>query len=184
VTGNSQAPEDPLSPVTDEGDDAIGPPSTVDEARFRQVLGHFATGVTIVTTSVDGQPAGLSVNSFASVSLHPPLVLFAVTDQSSTWPRIREVGFFCVNVLADDQEDLSRAFAARGTDKFRGVGWRAAESGAPILSGTLAWLDCTVEAEHPGGDHVIVVGRVREMGVAGEGAPLVFYRGGYGRFEP
>ncbi len=183
MSEHRSAAEDPLSPFTDEGEGAAGPPSTVDEARFRQVLGHFATGVTIVTTSVDGEPAGLSVNSFASVSLDPPLVLFAVTNQSSTWRRIREVGSFCVNVLADDQEGLSRAFAARGTDKFRGVGWRAAESGAPILSGALAWLDCTVEAEHAGGDHVIVVGRVWEMGVASEGAPLVFYRGGYGRFE-
>ena len=144
MTGNRQAPEDPLSPVTDEGDDAIGPPSTVDEARFRQVLGHFATGVTIVTTSVDGQPAGLSVNSFASVSLHPPLVLFAVTDQSSTWPRIREVGFFCVNVLADDQEDLSRAFAAL-TDMT--ITYLVDQYYSPDDELGVAWDDPTVGAD-------------------------------------
>ena len=177
--------EDPLAPVPDEqtgAEDEDG--GGIDTARFRQVLGHFVTGVTVVTTAEEGEPAGLSVNSFTSVSLEPPLVAFCVAGVSRTWPRIRDVGSFCVNILADDQEDLSRAFARRTSDKFRGVGWRPAESGAPIIAGALAWLDCSVEAEHGAGDHVIVVGRVREMGVAHEGGPLVFYRGGYGRFQP
>ncbi|MFN2606649.1 MAG: flavin reductase family protein [Acidimicrobiales bacterium] len=173
----AQAPASARAP--DEADGGMG------AARFRQVLGHFATGVTIVTTADGGDPAGLSVNSFTSVSLDPPLVAFCVAHHSSTWPRIRAAGRFCVNILAEDQEDLCRAFALRGSpDKFRGVGWRPAESGAPILAGALAWLDCTVEATHDAGDHLLVVGRVGEMGVAHEGRPLVFYRGGYGRFEP
>jgi 3-hydroxy-9,10-secoandrosta-1,3,5(10)-triene-9,17-dione monooxygenase reductase component len=174
-------PDDPLAPV---GEPDAGEAGTIDTARFRQVLGHFATGVTIVTTADDGVPAGLSVNSFTSVSLEPPLVAFCVARTSSTWPRIRAVGAFCVNILSDDQEDLCRVFATRSPEKFRGVGWRPAESGAPIIAGSLAWLDCAVESEHEAGDHIIVVGRARELGVAREGRPLVFYRGGYGRFEP
>ncbi len=173
-------PEDPLAPVgeaaTDDG--------TISSARYRQVLGHFATGVTVVTTAADGEPAGLAVNSFTSVSLTPPLVAFCVAETSSTWPRIKAVGSFCVNILSEDQEDLCRVFATRGVDKFRGVGWRPAESGAPILMGALGWIDCSIHAEHSAGDHLIVVGRVRDLGVAREGGPLVFYRGGYGRFEP
>jgi 3-hydroxy-9,10-secoandrosta-1,3,5(10)-triene-9,17-dione monooxygenase reductase component len=159
------------------------PPKTIDEARFRQVLGHFATGVTVVTGRADGAPLGLAVNSFTSVSLDPPLVAFCVATRSGTWPRLRPGGAFCVNILAEDQEVLARAFAAHGLDRFEGVGWRPAPSGAPVLSGALAWVDCTVEAEHGAGDHLIVVGRVREIDLEHEGRPLVFYRGGYGRFE-
>jgi 3-hydroxy-9,10-secoandrosta-1,3,5(10)-triene-9,17-dione monooxygenase reductase component len=158
-------------------------PKTIDEARFRQVLGHFATGVTVVTCLAGDRPVGLAVNSFTSVSLDPPLVAFCVSTASATWPRLRAVGAFCVNILADDQEALSRTFATHGLDRFLGVGWRPSSSGAPILNGVLAWVDCTVEAEHPAGDHLIVVGRVRELDLVREGRPLVFYRGGYGRFE-
>jgi flavin reductase (DIM6/NTAB) family NADH-FMN oxidoreductase RutF len=173
-------PEDPLAPIAEP----VADTGTIDAARYRQVLGHFATGITVVTTTSGGVPAGLAVNSFTSVSLDPPLVAFCVARTSSTWPRIQAVGAFCVNIMAEDQEELCRVFATSGVDKFRGVGWRPAESGAPILAGALAWIDCSVEAEHPAGDHVIVVGQVRELGVAREGRPLVFYRGGYGRFEP
>jgi 3-hydroxy-9,10-secoandrosta-1,3,5(10)-triene-9,17-dione monooxygenase reductase component len=173
----SEDVEDPLGPEADET-------ATIDQARFRQVLGHFATGVTVVAAVSDGQPVGLSVNSFASVSLDPPLVAFCAAKRSTTWPRIRASGRFCVNVLAENQEDVSRIFAARSADKFRGVGWRPAPSGAPVLHGVLAWIDCTVEAEHDGGDHVLVIGRVQELDVLEEHGPLIFYRGGYGRFAP
>jgi 3-hydroxy-9,10-secoandrosta-1,3,5(10)-triene-9,17-dione monooxygenase reductase component len=156
----------------------------IEEARFRQVLGHFATGVTVVTCMSSGRPLGLSVNSFTSVSLDPPLVAFCVSRRSSTWPLLRESGMFCVNVLAEDQEALSRTFAAPGRERFLGIGWRPAPSGAPVLAGVLAWVDCTVEAEYDAGDHLIVVGRVQELDLLQEGRPLVFYRGGYGRFEP
>ena len=139
--------------------------------------------MTVVTGLVGGEPVGLAVNSFTSVSLDPELVAFCVAGVSRTWPRLRPAGVFCVNVLAADQEALSRVFAAHSPDRFHGVGWRPAPSGAPVLTGALAWVDCTVEAEYPAGDHIIVVGRVRALDVEHEGRPLVFYRGGYGRFE-
>ena len=164
------------------GDEPL--PTSIDEARFRQVLGRFATGVTVVTGLVGGEPVGLAVNSFTSVSLEPALVAFCVAERSRTWPRLRTTGTFCVNILADDQEALSRAFAGRPPDRFLGVGWRPGRSGTPILADVLAWIECTVEAEHAAGDHVIVVGRVQDLDVGHEGRPLVFYRGGYGRFEP
>ena len=173
----TEAVEDPLGPEAVEV-------ASFGEAHYRAVMGHFATGVTVITAMDDGQPAGLSVNSFTSVSLDPPLVAFCVARKSSTWPRIRATNRFTVSILAEDQEDLSRVFATTGADKFRGVAWREGPSGAPVLAGTLAWIDCTVEAEYEAGDHVIVVGRVRELDVADEGKPLIFYRGGYGRFEP
>jgi 3-hydroxy-9,10-secoandrosta-1,3,5(10)-triene-9,17-dione monooxygenase reductase component len=148
------------------------------------VLGHFATGVTVVAAMDEDRPMGLAVNSFTSVSLEPPLVAFCVTKRSTTWPRIRQGRRFTVNVLAEHQEEVSRVFATRGADKFRGVRWWPAPSGGPILDGVLAWIDCVVEAEHDAGDHVLVIGRVRDLDVADEGNPLIFYRGGYGRFEP
>ncbi len=166
----------------DASDEGVGG-GAIESARYRQVLGHFATGVTVVTTADGDHPVGLAVNSFTSVSLDPPLVAFCVARTSTTWPRIRAVGSFCVNILAEDQEELCRAFAGRGPERFRGVGWRPSQSGAPILAGGLAWLDCIVHVEHDGGDHIMVLGRVREMGVDHEGRPLVFYRGGYGRFQ-
>lgn len=159
-------------------------PTTIDDARFRQVLGRFATGVTVVTGLAGGAPVGLAVNSFTSVSLEPALVAFCVAKASRTWPSLRSAGSFCVNILAEHQEALSRVFAGRPPDRFLGVGWRPGPSGAPILSDVLAWIDCTVVAEHDAGDHLIVVGRVREMDVGLDGRPLLFYRGGYGRFEP
>jgi len=162
----------------------LAPADAFDEARYRQVMGHFATGVTVVTADAGGEPVGLAVNSFTSVSLVPALVAVCISTRSSTWPRVREGGAFCVNILSEDQEAVCRTFAARGPGRFAGIGYERARSGAPILTGVLAWIDCTIEAEHPGGDHVIVVGRVRDLGVAREHAPLVFYRGGYGRFEP
>ncbi|HVL27861.1 MAG TPA: flavin reductase family protein [Acidimicrobiales bacterium] len=171
------AVEDPLGPEAPVG-------ATFDEARFRSVLGHFATGVTVVAGVDGGEPLGLSVNSFTSVSLDPPLVAFCAARSSSTWPRLRSVGAFTVNVLAQHQEYLSRRFAARDRDKFRGLRWWAAPSGAPVIDEVLAWIDCTLEAEYGAGDHMIVVGRVQELDVAVEGRPLIFYRGGYGRFEP
>lgn len=158
--------------------------SAVGTARFRQVLGHFPTGVTVVTAMAsDGQPAGLAVGSFFSVSLDPPLVAFCAGKSSSSYPKIEEVGHFAVNVLAEDQEDLCRVFAASDSDKFAGVGYRPAPgTGSPILAGVLAWIDCEIEAAHEAGDHWIVIGRVHDLEVVHEGGPLIFFRGGYGRF--
>ena len=153
-------------------------------ARFRQVLGHFPTGVVVVTTLADDVPVGLSVNSFTAVSLEPPLVAFCAARRSGSWASIRRTGSFCVNVLAEDQEAVSRVFATPGADRFAGLGWTLSTSGAPHIHGALAWMECAVDAVHPGGDHEICVGRVRALDVEREDGPLVFYRGGYGRLAP
>ncbi len=152
---------------------------TFDSARFRQVLGHFPTGVTVVAAATPDGPAGMAIGSFFSVSLDPPLVGFCVGKGSSTWPKVRDARRFCVNVLAADQEEVSRVFASSGADKFTGIGWDSSPLGAPRLHGALAWIDCELSAVHDGGDHEICVGAVRDLGVAREGGPLLFFRGGY-----
>jgi flavin reductase (DIM6/NTAB) family NADH-FMN oxidoreductase RutF len=155
----------------------------VSPAAMRDVLGHFATGVVVVTAREDDRTLlGFTCQSFASLSLDPPLVTFAPARSSSTWQRIRDVGRFCVNVLAADHRDLSAGFARSGTavDKFAGVRWCAAPSGAPVLEGVSAWIDCTLWAEHDGGDHTIVVGHVQDLGSDPGTLPLLFYRGAYG----
>ena len=157
-------------------------PHAFDEARYRQVLGHFPTGVTVITAVSDGQPAGLAVGSFASVSIDPPLVGFFANRASSSWPKIEASGSFCVNVLSEDQEEVCRRFASKGDDKFAGLGWHSARSGSPILGGVLAWIDCDIESVAEAGDHVCVLGRIKAMDIGHEGGPLIFYRGGYGRF--
>ena len=156
---------------------------TIDSARFRQVLGHFPTGVTVITARTADGPAGLCVGSFASVSLEPPLVAFFAGSNSTSWPRIQEAGHYCVNILAEDQEDIARVFAGKSQDKFAGLGWRpAVATGAPVLNGVLAWIECRIDAVHEAGDHWIVVGRVLDLEIGHEGGPLVFFRGGFGRY--
>lgn len=154
-------------------------PVDVGTARFRRVFGHFCTGVTVITTVDHDGPAGFACQSFAPLSLDPPLVLFCPQEASQTWRRIRDTGAFCVNVLAEEHRDLSRTFGARSPDKFAAVPWHPAPSGSPILADTLTWADCEVEAIHPGGDHAIVVGRVTALGDCRDAAPLLFYRGRY-----
>jgi len=152
-----------------------------EPARFRQVLGHFCTGVTIITT-VDsgGRPAGFACQSFAALSLDPPLVLFCPSRTSATWPRIARAGHFCANVLTAGQRDLARVFGTAGADKFAGIAWSPSASGAPVLAGVLTWVGCEVEVVHEAGDHHVVIGRVTELGPVGTEAPLLFYRGRYG----
>jgi 3-hydroxy-9,10-secoandrosta-1,3,5(10)-triene-9,17-dione monooxygenase reductase component len=117
------------------------------------------------------------------VSLAPPLVMFCAGKSSSSYPHIEAAGHYCVNVLAEDQEDVARVFAAKGDDKFSGIGWRpSVATRAPVLHGVLAWIDCTIEAVHDAGDHWIVVGRVLDLEIGHEGGPLVFFRGGFGRY--
>ena len=154
---------------------------TFDEASFRQVLARFATGVVVVTGSTREGPAGLTCQSFSSLSLDPPLVLLSTARTSKTWPRIEATGRFAVNVLGDDQRDLSERFAVSGGDKFAGVTWRAGALGNPLLDGAIAHLECDVHAVHDGGDHVIVNGRVRALEAPGleERAPLVYFRSAY-----
>ncbi|MFI5689188.1 flavin reductase family protein [Streptomyces sp. NPDC051636] len=163
-----------------------GERTPVDQGEFRRVLGNFPTGVTVVTApATDGadSPAGFACQSFSSLSLDPPLVVFLVGRTSTTWPRIARAGVFCVNVLAAGQGEVCRAFAVSGADKFTGVAYDPAPvSASPLLAGAAAWIDCTIHAVHTGGDHLIVVGRVDALGT-GEApdGPLVFHRGRFAR---
>jgi 3-hydroxy-9,10-secoandrosta-1,3,5(10)-triene-9,17-dione monooxygenase reductase component len=167
------------------GDEARPPAehlSPTEAAHFRKVLGRYPTGVVVVTTAHDGELHGMACNSFTSVSLDPPLVAFCPARSSSTWPRMRPAGRLVVNILSHDAEEMSRRFAARDIDRFAGVGHSPAPSGMPVLEAAVGWLDCTLEAEHDGGDHTIVVARVEALGLT-EGDSLVFMGGAYGRFS-
>ncbi|MBB6626022.1 flavin reductase family protein [Nocardioides sp. KIGAM211] len=156
------------------------PAAVAAARRFRDVLGRFASGVTVVTSTSGGQPVGLTCQSFSSVSLDPPLVLFVPAKTSRAWPLIQRSGKFCVNFLAADQADLSNTMASRGVDKFASVTWRPSEAtGSPVLDGVLGHVDCTIHAVHEAGDHFIVIGRVLELAAAGPEEPLLFYRGEY-----
>ena len=156
-----------------------------DSAEFRRVLGHYPTGVTVVTAVFDGDPVGLAIGSFGSVSLEPPLVMFCPGKSSNSWPAIEASGSFCVNVLAEDQAAVSSLFAGRDADKFADVSWGTRATGSPVIEGCLAWIDCTIETTHEGGDHWIVVGRVADLGVGRpDSGPLIFLKGGYGAVGP
>ena len=157
-----------------------GPGEAVDPQVMRDVLGHFASGVTVVTASTGDGPIGFTCQSFSSLSLDPPLVALAPARTSTTWPRLRDIGRFCVNVLAEDQSALSVAFARSGTDKFAGVRWRPSRHGSPVLDDVVAWIDCALWAEYDGGDHTIVAARVLDLGADPGRRPLLFHRGGYG----
>jgi 3-hydroxy-9,10-secoandrosta-1,3,5(10)-triene-9,17-dione monooxygenase reductase component len=152
-----------------------------DAGEFRAVLGQFATGVTIITAVDDGEPVGVAANSFTSVSLDPPLVLFCVARSSSTWPRIEHARKFAVNILGEHQEELSGLFATKGADRFGQTDWHLGVGGSPVLHDTLAYLDCEFWNEYDGGDHIIVVGRVLDLGLHSDTGPLLFFRGKYGR---
>ncbi|MEV5829421.1 flavin reductase [Spirillospora sp. NPDC052242] len=161
------------------------PAPAFDRRRFRDVLGHYPTGVVVVTGVADtGEAVGMVVGSFSSVSLDPPLVSFLPSKTSSTWARLRTASSFCVNVLAADQEHVCRQFAAKSGDKFADVPWRPAPSGAPLLEEAVAWIDCDFDAVHEAGDHLMVLGRVRDLGVLEPRSPLLFFQGGYGGFSP
>jgi flavin reductase (DIM6/NTAB) family NADH-FMN oxidoreductase RutF len=158
----------------------------IDASHFRRVMGHFAAGVTVVTTvRDDGHPAGLTVSAVASVSLQPTLVLACVDRASESHAFIASSGVFALNVLEEGEgETLARRFGtSTGTDKFVGVAFHPERTGAPVLDTALAWIDCRVAAAHQAGDHTIFVGEV-EAAETREGTPLLYYRGGYGRFAP
>jgi 3-hydroxy-9,10-secoandrosta-1,3,5(10)-triene-9,17-dione monooxygenase reductase component len=161
-------------------------PEAVAEARlFRDVLGRFASGVTVVTTTSNGEPVGMTCQSFSSVSLDPPLVLFVPAKSSRSWPLIQRSGRFCVNFLAADQAELSNTMASRGTDKFGDVKWTpSARTGSPVLEGSLAHVDCTIHTVHEAGDHYVVIGRVVDLGTDIDADPLLFFRGTYRTTDP
>ena len=157
-------------------------PSHVSASQFRHAIGHFATGVTVVTSvAADGSPVGTTASAVSSLSLDPPLVLVCFDLESLTLDAVRAHGAFVVNVLAAPQRQLSANFARRGNAAaWHGVRHRPGPTGSPRLEGVLATLECTVEHRLPGGDHEIVVGRVRDVETADDGtAPLLYWRGGY-----
>lgn len=150
---------------------------------MRRVLGHFCTGIAVITAHDGSRPIGFTCQSVTSVSLDPPYVSFCPSNNSTSWPLIRAVGSVCVNILADTQRDVCAQFATSGANKFEGVDWRAGANGAPALAGILASIEADVEFEHAAGDHTIVVAKVTGLRAHEERAPLLFFRGGYGAFD-
>jgi flavin reductase (DIM6/NTAB) family NADH-FMN oxidoreductase RutF len=161
------------------------PVTDIDGARFRSVLGRFATGVVAITAidTESSRPTGLAANSFTSVSLDPPLVAFCVAHTSTTWPRLRGAERLCINILSEPQLEVCKQLAIKGGDKFADITWSGSPSGSPVIEGALAWIEVSVENEVVAGDHVIVVARVHHLDKHDDGEPLLFYKGGYGRFD-
>lgn len=159
-------------------------PGVMDQRTFRDVVGHFGTGVTVITALGPEGPLGFTCQSFTSLSLDPPLIMFGPARTSSSWPGIRSVGRFSVNILSAGNEELSSTFARSGVDRFAGLDWTLSPNGAPRLPGILASLDCELQAEHDGGDHTIVVAAVQALEIHQSGDPLLYYRGRYLRVAP
>ena len=149
---------------------------------FRDALGRFATGVTVVTCNTAQGPVGITANSFASVSLDPPLVLWSVARSSSRYGHFAEARHYAIHILADTERDLAARFT-RGGAAFDGLDWAPSPEGIPQIAGTLARFDCVRDAAHDGGDHLIIVGRVLRASLRA-GDPLVFSQGHYGGFAP
>lgn len=166
------------------GEDVSVPPDDPEAQaaarRFRDVLGRFATGVTVITATSGGEPVGMTCQSFSSVSLTPPLVLFCPAKTSRAWPLIRKSGKFAINLLAEGQEGISNTMATKGIDKFADVSWQPSPiTGSPLIDGTLGYIDCSVHAVHEAGDHYIVVGLVKELESKQATEPLIFSQGKY-----
>ena len=157
-------------------------PNALDEAALRRVLGHFCTGIAVITGHDGNRPIGFTCQSVTSVSLDPPYISFCPARTSTSWPLIRNTGSVCINILAADQRAVCGQFATSGGDKFRGIAWRPAANGAPTLEGALASIEADIEFEHLAGDHSIVVDRVTALQAHQGREPLLFYRGEYGGF--
>lgn len=157
-------------------------PKPFDVREFRTALGGFVTGVTVVTTTINGSPIGFTANSFTSVSLDPPLILVCIGKSSSNFANFQQVDAFCVSILAESQRTISQKFASKGIDRFEGVAWTAGDLGNPVIDNAVAWFDCTLHQRIDAGDHHILVGKVSEFG-HNVGSPLAFCRGNYVLFE-
>jgi 3-hydroxy-9,10-secoandrosta-1,3,5(10)-triene-9,17-dione monooxygenase reductase component len=157
--------------------------ATFDNAHCKEVLGHYVTGIVVVTAMTPEGPAGFTCQTFGSLSIDSALVFFAATTTSPSWQRVKSVGVVGVNILCDDQEPLARAFAVSGVDKFEGVSWIAAPNGSPFLEGSLAYLEGTIREVTNHGDHDIVVAEL-DFASTEPGSPLVYYRGGYRVLAP
>src|SRR5438105_8302459 len=151
----------------------------VSKDEFRSAMSRFASGVTVVTAKTESnQPSGLTVSSFASLSLEPPLVLICIDKRASIHDLLVEGRYFAVNVLAEDQEILSRRFASRDADRFSGTGYTEGVTGVPLLNDVLVAVECRIVQTYPGGDHTIIVGEV-ERATVSDSKPLAYFRGGY-----
>jgi flavin reductase (DIM6/NTAB) family NADH-FMN oxidoreductase RutF/DNA-binding IclR family transcriptional regulator len=159
---------------------------TIEPDWYRRVLGQYPTGVCVITADAPGAgPSGMVVGSFTSVSIDPPLIAFYPAKSSTSWPKIEAAGSFCVNILGADQEDICRTFSAKAANKFEKVPYhRTPQTGSPIIDGVVAWIDCGIEMVQDAGDHVLVLGRIRELHLEEPRLPLLFFQGGYGRFSP
>lgn len=156
---------------------------SIDQAEFRRVLGHFASGVTVVTFGQEGQYHGLTVSAFCSLSLEPPLVLVCIDRRFASHELLKESGSFAVNILAEDGERLSRHFSSRAPDKFSSVPYHIGVTGAPLLDAALATIECRVVDQLPGGDHSIFVGAVLAADASDHAGPLLYFRSGYHRLK-
>jgi len=158
---------------------------SIDSLTFRRVLGQFATGVTVVTTEVEGKPIGFTANSFCSVSLDPPLILISIGTQNATYQAIKTSQKFAVNILAADQLAVARCFATNSPEKYEqfcSSAYHSEVTGSPVLDDALAWIDCRLFAEYPGGDHMLLLGEVQALG-SRPGIPMVFANGKYGEMS-
>ncbi len=157
------------------------PSTAIDPLRFREALGHYASGITVISSHLDGEPIGFTCQSFYSVSMSPPLVSFSVMSSSYSYPKIRRAGRFAVNILSGEQAKISNQFARRGEDKWHGVEWQESPLGNPIIVDSLHWLDCEIHAEHVAGDHLIVIGEVKALKLQEAVAtqPLLYFKGQY-----
>lgn len=158
---------------------------TADMAQaMRNVLGNFCTGVAVITANTPDGPVGMTVQSLVSISLDPPLVLFSPQKTSTTWPLIQRAGSFCANILPTDHQELGMRFARSSAGaRFDGVDWQPGMTGAPVLDGALAFVECRVDQVHEAGDHFMVLGRVQDLGEVTAGEPLLFFKGGFGSFN-
>ena len=157
------------------------PNTTIEPLSFREALGHYASGITVITSQLEGEPIGFTCQSFYSVSTSPPLVSFSVMASSASYPKIRQAGRFVVNILSDEQAGISNQFARKGTDKWHAVEWQQSPLGNPIIAGSLHWLDCEINAEHAAGDHLIVIGEVKALSLQATPVtqPLLYFKGQY-----
>ncbi|HWH76395.1 MAG TPA: flavin reductase family protein [Candidatus Binatus sp.] len=153
----------------------------IEAQELRRVMGHFATGVTVITTvDGDGNPQGLTANAFMSLSLEPPMVVISVDKGATCYACFGVEKGFTVNFLSEDQEDISRRFATKGIDKFAEIKWHPGANGAAVIDGALGQVECKITQCHDGGDHTIVVGEIINVAASGE-RPLLFFKGKYQR---
>jgi 3-hydroxy-9,10-secoandrosta-1,3,5(10)-triene-9,17-dione monooxygenase reductase component len=156
--------------------------ASLPDESFRRAMGSFPTGVAVVTAMEAGRPLGFTCQSVVSLSLDPRFVALAPAKSSTSWPRMKRAGHFCVNILAEHQDEIARRFSVSGGDKFSGLSWRAETTGAPVLVDVLAWVDCRLELVHDAGDHEFVIGTALSVGIAEEERlPLLYYRSRYAR---